>query len=546
MRARSRLAVARRVWPWLPLAFAAAYLVLLVADLRSVVQSLHQQADFASGPYIGELYPEAPPDAEVVLTRFAWYTTLWFEQLTHGLPAHRQIWQLGPWAASLLGVGVLAWATARAAGAWAATMVAVVLACAGPGLLLVHVPGTGHAPTFFHVCLLGAYLVLLAGGRGARLGRPAVQAAGAAVVTALTAAGLASDTLLLVAGIAPFALAGLYLGRRLAPPAGRRVAVTAGLVAAGATAGGFVIRAIMEARGVAGADLDVRLAAFDGIAPNLRLLLHSVAYLFNGDFGGMPVDAKGLLALACAAVLAAAVAVAVRLGLARSREAVSEPRAALAPGTRDAARAAHTTFWLLSALVAVAAFVLTDLPVDRYSGRYVVSAGYALAALAAVVAAGRGTAARAAVVVGVCIVVAGSVRALAAREVQSGLADYPSGAQSGPLLRLARSEGLDFGYAGYWTAAPLGWQMKTEVQLYPVEPCAGDAGRLCPSRIHRIDSWYRPRPGTRSMLVIDPAFTDRAPVEAPRSLGPPERTVAVDRLTVHVYSYDIASRLGDP
>ena len=540
-------ALAGRLWPWLPLVFAAAYSIALLADLRTLVQSIYQQPDFASGPYIAELQPDAPAGAEVVLTNFTWYTTLWFEQLTHGLPAHRQIWQVGPWIASLLGVGLLGWSVWRAAGGWAATMTVVVLACAGSGMLLVQVPGTGHAAAYLHVSLLGAFLVLLAGRRSGRIGGPAAHGAACAAVAAITAAGYASDTLLLVAGIVPFALAGLLLARQLAAPAGRRIAGTAVLVAVGATLGGLAIREVMEARHVVASHFEIAFAGFDALATNFRLLVHSIAYLGNGDFGGMSIDGAGLLALACAATIgAAAVAVArhARGWWNANANAAWRP-AALAPGAPEARRTAHVTFWLLSVLIVVPVFVLSSLPVDRYSSRYVVTVAYGLAALTPVMAAARGPAARALVVVGACLIVGASVRGLLAHDLQDGLSrSFPTGSQSGPLLRLARSENLTYGYAGYWVAAPLSWQMKTEVQLYPVYPCPGDPARLCRWGQHQISSWYTPRPGTRTMLVVDPALPMDGPREAPAVLGRPERTVKVNRLDVYIYPYDIASRMG--
>jgi hypothetical protein len=115
---------------------------------------------------------------------------------------------------------------------------------------------------------------------------------------------------------------------------------------------------------------------------------------------------------------------------------------------------------------------------------------------------------------------------------------------SGPLLRLARAERVKYGYAGYWDAAPLSWQMKTAVQLYPVGQCYRNGGFLCRVPIHRISSWYHPRPHTRTMLVVDPAQTAFGPVDAPPSLGKPERVVAIRPVTVYIYPYDIAARFG--
>ena len=288
--------------------------MVLAVTFKSLVQALYQSADLASAPYIGEVYPQAPPGAEVVLTNFPWFSTLWFEQATHWLPAHRQVWEVGPWLWSLVGVGLVAWSTARAVGRWAGAMVAVVLGCAGTGLILWQFAGSGHAPTFAHVGLLGAFLVLCATRPQGLIGRPAVHVAVCLLLAAVTAAAVASDQLLLLAGVAPFALAGLALRWLLVRPAGDRVALTAVAVAAAAVAGSRAIVAIMHSQHVVGSHFDISLAPFDQLGHHVRLLGESLAFLFNGDFGGMKIDARGLLTLGCAAAVTGAAVAAVRLG----------------------------------------------------------------------------------------------------------------------------------------------------------------------------------------------------------------------------------------
>jgi hypothetical protein len=529
---------AQALWPWLPLLFAAAYLVVLLTSFRSLVQGIYLNADVVSAPYIGELYGQAPAGAEVVLGNFPWYTTLWFEQLTHGLPAHRQIWELGPWAFSLLGVATVAWSANRVAGRWAAMLVAVVLACAGPALLGWQFAASIHALTFVHVCLLGAFLVWLAGRPGGWLGRPAVHWLICALVAGVTAAGFASDRLLLIAGLVPFALAGVALGFLVSPPAGRRIALSAVLVAVAAGVGGRIIAAIMEGQHVVAHPFDVFMAGFERLAPNVRILAQSLAYLFNGDFGGMRPDADAALALACAAVLAAAVVVVVR----HSRRSWRAPRrATVAP---EAARVAYVAFWSLAATILAAAFVLTTVPVDRYTSRYVVTVGYAIFALVPLAAAARWWPARALLTAGACVIVLGSTVGLAHHDIQHNPNNFPTGSVSGPLARLAKAEHVTYGYAGYWDAAPLTWQTKASLQLYPVAPCDADKTRLCPFTLHRISSWYVPRPGTRSLLVVDHLQPSFSPGEPGNSFGPPDRVASIGQLTVYIYPYDIARRFS--
>jgi hypothetical protein len=539
-RARVPAALARlqrggmlRLWPWLPLVFAAVYAIVLLASVRSVVQGIYLSADVVSAPYIGELYGQAPPGAHVVLGNFPWYTTLWFEQATHGLPGHRQIWEVGPWVISLLGVGLVAWSTSRAAGRWAGVVVAVALGCAGPGLLGYQFAPSIHAFTFVHVAILGAFLVWCSTRAEGRLGAHLLSCA---LLAAVTAAGVASDRLLVVAGVIPFMLAGVALGWCLAAPAGRRIALSCVLVGAGALAGGAVIVSVMEAQDVRAAHFTINLAAFDGLAPNFRILAEGGAYLFNGDFSGMRLDFAGGLAVACALALAIAVVAVTRYGRGWWRGWAMPPRRPTA-GTGDAARVAHVAFWSLAASLLPVFLLFSSIPVDRYTGRYLLSAGYGVVALVPLVALLRGNRGRALVTAGVCVVVAGSIAGLLRRDIQDNPSHYPTGSLSGPLLRLARAEGVKYGYAGYWDAAPLTWQAKAEIQLYPVMGCV-TGPQLCQVGPHRITSWYTPRPHTRTMLV-----KDRAQENLPeRGLGRPDKVVEIGQLTVYFYPYDIAYR----
>ncbi|HVE68565.1 MAG TPA: hypothetical protein VNB64_08295 [Solirubrobacteraceae bacterium] len=521
--------------PWLPLVLAAVWLVALAVDFRDVVQAIFANSDFASAPVIGELYDERD-GGPVVLGNFPWYSTLWFEQLTAGLPAHRQIWQVGPWLFALLGVGAAAWATWRAAGAWAAMIVAVALGCAGPALLNFQFGLSLHSPAYTHVCLLGAFLVLCAE-HGGRVGNRAVHVALCGALAAVTAVGLASDELLLPAGIAPFLLAAAALVRLLPPPAGRRIVVSAVAIAAFAAVGSRILVDVMEDAGVVAAPFDVVFAQWDRLVPNLRLLAHSLAFMFNGDFGGARIGLRSVVELASAVAVLAAVVAVVR----HARRWIPAVAATVDEDPREAARRAHVAFWLAAGAVLAATFVLSSVPVDKYTARYVLSVGYAVVVLVAVAAAAHPTS-RAVVAAGVSLVVAGGVAGLVRGDLQDQV--IASGDLSGPLERLARAEGVEHGYAGYWTAAPVTWQTRTRLRLYPVRTCTGSP-TLCPYPFHRIDNWYKPRSGEGSLLVVDPRQTQAgAPTGPDPAFGPPRRTVRVDHATVYVYGYDIASRLG--
>ena len=472
---------------------------------------------------------------------FPWYSALWIERPTHGLPAHREIWQVAPWIMSLFGVGLVAWSATRVAGRWAAAWRAVALACAGPGLLQLQFAWSMHAMDVLHVCLLGACLVWWAD-RGGTVGGPRRHVLLCAALAAVTATGVASDRLLIVAGLAPLTLAGLAMPWLMSRRAGIRVAVSSASVAAASLVLGLVIAKVMRDHDVVSAHFPISYATFENLVPNVSTFAHGMAWLFNGDFSGARVTAHSTLAFACAVVVLAGLVVAYRVvrrwaPAVRVRELPELPQ-------RSSALPAYVAFWAWAGLLPVIAYLVSSLVVNQYTGRYIVTTGYAVAALVPLAAAARGTWGRAAAVAGVCVVVTGSIAALVRRDLQDNPFRFPTGEVSGPLLRFAEKEGLTVGYAGYWDAAPLTWQMKAQVKVYPVRACNLEPQRPCVFPFHKISSWYRPRPGTRSFLVLDDRQREQAPNEPGDFFGRPQRRVRLGYLTVLVYPYDIAARFG--
>jgi hypothetical protein len=528
-----------RWWPWLPLLAAAVYAVSLVANFHSVTQSVYLAADRASAPYIGELYPHAGHGAQVVLGRFPWYTTFWIESLTRWLPAHRVWWEVGPWIGSLLGVALVAWSTARAAGRWAAGVVAVVLACASPGtaggeggrLLTWQFSASQHALTFAHVAVLGAFLVFLVtrGGRVAQ--RSIAHWAACAGVAAITAAGLASDALLGAAGVAPFLLAGIATAALVGGPVGRRVAASTVAIPAAAVVGARLVGHVMRTAGVIPhPGFSVSVAPPHDWGTSARQLGESVLHLFNAHFGGSTFSAEAVLQTASALVVIAAAVAALAIA---ARWIAGARRAASA-----AAETAHLAFWIAAGVLLAVVIVTTNLAGKHDSSKYLVTLGYAIVAVLAVAAARRGWA-KACLVAGACVLVAGSVSVLWSAALEARADRSPLVRASGPLLRLARDQHLDHGYARYADAAVLGWRTRARVRVYPIASCHPGAPTLCPWGFHRISSWYRPRRAARTFVVTD-ALTRKAM----RSLGKPTASFHAAGLAIYVYPYDVASKLG--
>jgi hypothetical protein len=534
---------ARRWWPWAPLAAAVVYAVALLATLRSFVAAIYSSADTVSAPYIGELYAHAPHGAQVVLGDIPWYTTLWFESLTRSFPAHRQLWELAPWIVAVLGIGLVGWSASKVAGRWAGMIVAVTLACSGPALLSLQFGLSVHALAYVHVCVLGAFGVLLAHQSGLIGGRRWMHTATLTAVVLVTGAGIASDKLVTVAGLVPFAVACAALAWLSSPTAARRIVASAAAVTVGSILLADVIGALMRHEHVVAASFPIGLSDWNKLANHAGLLVQSLTVLMNGDFGGADLSVRAVLSLTSAAILVLAAYWAARYVRGFARELVAQTRGTGGLTPQAATRAAYVTYWASSALILIFAYVFSTVAVDVNTKRYVVTIAYGIIALAAVASAGR-TSTKLIATAGACIIVAASVTGLLGRDLQRQLTAHPSGAVASQLLRWARSEHLMYGYAGYWDAAPLTWEMHSQVQVYPVWTCP-DGRSLCPFTLHRISSWYRPRAGARTFLVIDARQTAANTItslSSVASLGKPEQTVTLQQLTILVYPYDIASR----
>ncbi len=98
---------------------------------------------------------------------------------------------------------------------------------------------------------------------------------------------------------------------------------------------------------------------------------------------------------------------------------------------------------------------------------------------------------------------------------------------------------------GYWDAAPLTWGSEFAMRVNPVRMC-DDEGRPCPFEFHRISTWYRPRTGRRSMLIVDRTIRALAVTRLDPKLGAPAAVRRVGQLEVAIYDDDIARRFGPP
>lgn len=517
-----------RNWRWAAVPFGVVYLILLALRFRGIVTTGNLDADAVSAPVIGELFGNAPASAHVVLGTFGWYSSLLFLLATKWLPAHRQVWEVAPYLMALAGAALTAWSVWRVAGRFAAGLTAVLLVCAAAPTLRLLLSMTQHAPAWFCLGLLAAFLAL-AEDRTRRRG--AVLVAAAVVVGLIVGVNAASDPLLVISGLAPFVLAVLASSALARGPESARALrlATGMLVVTGiAWAGTAIAMRALDVAPQAGLHLSA-LASAGQIAHNFRLWWQSVAVLGNGDFFGRELTLTSGLAVVCAVLSVGAVVLLPRVGW---RE--------LRTRTREPARLAFMVFWCSSAVLLTGAFLLSAYPGDIHSDRYLLGLIYAAAAVIPAIAARR-VFTQAAAVAGTCVFALAAVVSLAQGTASRNTEGFPPTDEAQRVAAIASANHLGVGYAGYWDAAPITWASHFRAKVYPVSVCDQGA-HLCPFDLHIISSWYTPRPGVRSFLLTDRRLK-LVPAPTP-DLGRPIAVHRIGQLTMYVYPYDISGRLS--
>lgn len=528
-----------RNWRWAAVPFGAVYLILLALRFHGVVTTTNLDADAVSAPVIGELFASAPASAHVVLGEFGWYATLLFELATKWLPAHRQLWEVAPYLMALAGAALTAWSVWQVTGPFAASLTAVLLICAAPATLRLLLSMTQHAPDWFCLGLLAAFLVLLE--RRASTLRPGVLVAAVLVVGVVVGVNAASDPLVVIAGLVPFvlAVAACYVLERTADSA--RTLKIAGVTLA-------VVALTWAATAIAMSALDVAaqrglhtgaLASAGKLGANFRLWWQSVAVLGNGDYFGRELTFTSGLAIVCAVLSIGAVVLIPRIGWgelrARRRDALPVRATPRVPG-----RLAFMVFWCSSGVLLTASFLLSAVPVDIHADRYLVGLLYAAAAVIPVAAARR-TVTQVLALVATCVIALAGIVSLAQGVATRNPSGFPPPRLATRVAAIAAAHHLGVGYAGYWDAAPITWASDFRAKVYPVSVCDQGA-HLCPFDLHLISSWYTPRAGSGSFLLADRRLS-LVPAPTP-DLGRPSAVYRIGQLTMYVYPYDIASRFS--
>lgn len=482
------------VWSFLPLCLL--YVVLVITHFSHILVNVYGSSDASSPLVVAELFSDRA-GGHVVTSNFPWYSTLIFAEVTKWLPAHRQIWELGPLFLGLSSIALMSWSAWRVAGRWAAALTAVILLCAGPGVLELMFWLTDHTPTWYSLALLAAFLVLLTDRKISVGWLPLTIIT--LFIGVIVGINLATDKELLVAGLLPLLIAGIATWAMSRTALAARTMWFALAMTAVIGVSAISTTSIMHSTGVVSNGYTLKFANLEAVFTNVMTWWQSIALLGNGSFFGEAITVATMIALICA-VLSVGVVLLIpwyTWRYIRSRRSDGE--------LLDVQLSVYTMFWTASVVCLSVGFILSSAPVhptDPEDVGYLVGIMYAVAAILPLLARGS-VLTRAVVVTGTLLFLLSAVITLGR---SNGInappsARGPSPQVAGDVARVAERMHATVGYGLYWDAAAITWRANFRVLVAPIVGCSSSQ-RLCPGPNGYLEAWYRPVSG-RTFLLTD-------------------------------------------
>lgn len=525
---------------WLvALAFAAGYLVVFVAQLPSNIAALAWNSDYASGFTIAESVVRAGVGGHTVLASAGQWVLLWFGLATARLPLHRTLWGVAPTVLFIATGLIVGWSVDQVAGRRAAVLAVLMSVVVSPLALAFLMAAEAHNSVYPCTALLGAYLIWLSRGRGRRraLAFAVPPLAGVALGTCV-----ASDLLVVATAVIPLGLTAILTGLRRDRRC-RLIALSALTTVAVAIPVARLTSAVMHSLGFLTIATPVRLAGLSELPQRAELLFKGLKVLFNGYLGpAEPGTLHTPLGIASDVAMSGALLTLLVLGARATFTFLStglhrSSAGAQTPG--QLARSLHVIYWTGSAACACGAFLLAA---ETGGGTALHESYYAtvIFSVAAVIPLllSAGQLVRRLVPAGVAVL------------FLAGLVGLTSKATGGPAIalsargieRAADASGATVGYAGYWDASSLTWGTHGRVTARPVMACVNPSGAsVCPFYEADVPAWYVPR-RRRTFLLVDPG--EPWVSSLPSGLGRPLALYTVGTISMYVYPYDIAGRLG--
>jgi hypothetical protein len=524
----------------IPLAIAAVYLIVFVAQLPRNVTELAWDSDFASGFSMPETLIRTGSSGHTVVGSSGQWVSLWFGLLTARLPLHRQLWGIAPTLLFLATALAVGWSVAQLAGRGAGILAVLLGLIASPRALTFLMAPVAHNTVYPCTALLGAYLIWLT--RGEERGRRATLLA-PPLVGVLVGACLASDLLVAVTAVIPLALTAI-----LALALRERRATLLALAALGTVAvavpAAVLTSAIMRALGFVTIATPAKAVAISDLPGRAELLFKGLKALFNGYLGpGAPGTLHAELGIASDVVMSAALLVLLAVGARTVFGCVraGQRGSASRRTPSELARSLHVVYWVSAAVCACGAFWLaaeTGGGTDLHESYYAIVI-FSVAAVIPLLLA-SGARARLLVAAGASVFFLASLVGLT--DNYTNISPWIANAAPG-VIRVARANHVTVGYGG-WGESSLTWNTHGRVTLRPVMVCQNPNGPdICPFYQGVVPSWYVPESRHTFMLVDseEPWISS-----LPQGLGKPLASYRLGAMSMYIYPYDIASRLGPP
>jgi hypothetical protein len=527
------------VWA-ISLTIAGVYLIVFVSQLPRNITELLWNADYSSGFTLPETLAQTGNGGRVAMGAAAEWVPLWFGLLTARMPLHRVVWEALPtflFVATALMVG---WSVLKLEGRRAALLAVLIGLVASPLALSFLMAPVAHNLVYPCTALLGVYLVWLARADGRRRATAWIVPPSLGVVFGTC---LASDQLLVVTAAVPLAIASMLAAiqrdRRC-----RLVALSGFVTLAVAIPIAAVTSSLMTSAGYVKVASPAKVAPVSELAEHARYLADGLKTLFNGYLGPRhPGVLHAPLGIACDVVMfAALLTMVVFAARVAARLLAAARRAGAAQAPPRLARSLHVVYWVTSAAATCGAFWIAA---ETAGGTVLHEAYYgtAIFSVAAVIPLllSCGALARLLISTGAGVFFAGSLAGLTSNYLDVAVRVERA---APAIVRFAQANRVTFGYGGYGEASSVTWNTHGRVTIRPVMQCDSPASvGICAFYLVAPPSWYVPR-RRRTFLLVDrdePWVTS-----APRGLGRPLATYSVGAISMYVYPYDIASRVGPP
>jgi hypothetical protein len=504
------------------LAIATLYLALVLWHLATITTNIEISADVTAAQVTTELFSHST--GFVVLGDIGGYSTFIYQLVTKWLPAHREVWDVGPYVIALLTITVMAWTASKVAGRLAACITTALLVCACPTMLEQMFWLNNHMTTYYSLAILVALAVFLED--RAATARRRILALVVFAVGIPLGINMASDPLFLFygPGLLMLACATAWLLNRTA--ATRAVVGWCAIAAAVMVVSGVTTTAIMHSQDIYQAPFALAFATSEAISTNFRDWWESIALLGNGSFFGARLSSVTALAVVSSALTVGAVLWMPNFtfkGLQswRSERDATDPRTVV-----------YLVFWTSSTVVLSAAFILSSAPVGLATSRYLDGLLFAAAAVVPLYAR-RSQLGNLAVVLGSLTFCVASTIALLESKLLRQPTKGPTPAVAADVTRTAERFHATQGYAVYWGSAPLTWFSHMRIKAYPFFGCLNN--NMCPPQSYWRPSWYELPRGERTFLISEDEFAYPPQPE----FGKPLASYRFGTITMTIYDHNI-------